>query len=155
MDEVKIVAAKKAYDALLTEINRRGWHAERDDEKLIATLNVKGEDLPMRITIGIDVDRQLARVVSFMPFNMSKEKLLEGAIAAAVATYRLADGSFAYNISTGEIRFKLNAAFMDSQVGPELFAYMIDCACVVIDEFNDKFFMLDKGIIDIAKFING
>jgi hypothetical protein len=84
---------------------------------------------------------------------MPEDKRVEGAIAVSVANYGLVDGSFDYDISDGEIRYRLTSSYRESILSDDLFEYMIMCAASTVDDYNDRFFMLAKGMIDVEKFV--
>jgi hypothetical protein len=65
----------------------------------------------------------------------------------------LKDGSFDYDINDGEIRFRLTSSYRESILSKELFVYMIGVSIGTIDQYNDKFFMLSKGVMSIQQFI--
>ena len=109
--------------------------------------------MPMAFAIFCDAERQLIRLISFLPFNMSKEKIVEGAIATSLVNYYLSDGSFDFNLADGSIVFKLTSSFRDSLISEKLFEYMIDLSCVTVDKYNDQFLMMDKGKLSIEDFI--
>ena len=50
--------------------------------------------------------------------------------------------------------FRMTNSFMESKLGEEAFAYMLFCSCQVIDEYNDKFLMLAKGMVSIEQFLS-
>lgn len=107
----------------------------------------------MEFVLAIDSDRQLLRLFSKLPFAVPEDKRMDLAIATCVATNRLADGSFDYNISTGAIVFRMTASFRESKIGDGLFHYMIDCSCATVDAFNDKFLAICKGVLTVGDFI--
>ena len=109
--------------------------------------------LCMQFILIVDAERQLIRLLSPMPFKMSEAKRLEGAIAACVASYGMLDGSFDYDLSNGRISFRMTASFRSSQIGEELLQYMISCSCAMVDQYNDKFLAIDKGLLSISDFI--
>ena len=74
-------------------------------------------------------------------------------MAVCMANHGLVRGSFDYDISDGEIRYRLTAAYRDSVLGPDLFEYMIGAAASTVEAYNDRFFMLAKKMITIEKFI--
>ncbi len=152
-DEKKIYNAKKVYDGLCAAIERRGWKYDKEEEKLLVSFAVKGDDLPMQFIIIVDVSRQMVRLMSPLPFNMSEDKRMEGAIATCVASYKMADGSFDYDISDGQIVFRQTASFLDSEIGDGLFQYMISCASAMVDRYNDEFFLINSGLMSISDFI--
>ena len=152
-DESKLALAKKVYGTLCDAIDARHWHYEKDDQNLIVHFGVSGEDIPMKMLLIVDIQRQLVRLMSPMPFKFSEEKRMEGALATCAATYVLADGSFDYDVQTGSVMFRLTASFHESEIGEGLFQYMIDCSCAVVDMYNDKFLAIDKGLLDVTDFI--
>lgn len=112
-----------------------------------------GDDLPMDFVMFVDTKRQLVRVMSMMPFTFSEAKRVEGAIVVGRANYKMVDGCFDYNVETGKIIFKITASYIDSILGDDAFMYMIHLAVNMVDEFNDKFFMVDKGMMSVDQFI--
>lgn len=149
----KMANAQQVYETLCSALDRRGWKYGKDEEKLLVHFGVRGDDIPMNFIIVVDADRQLVRLMSPLPFKMSEEKRMEGAIATCAATYGMADGSFDYDLSNGEIVFRMTASIRESQLGDGLFQYMISCACAMADKYNDQFLALDKGIMSIADFL--
>ncbi len=152
-DEKKIEIAKKVYNTLCNAIDNRSWKYSKDDEKLIVHFGVSGDDIAMNFIIVVDVERQLIRLLSPMPYKMSEEKRMEGAIATCVASFKMVDGSFDYDLSDGSIVFRMTASFRESLIGEELFQYMISCSCAMVDMFNDQFLAIDKGMLSISDFI--
>lgn len=152
-DEKKYAHAKEVYDSLCRKLERDDWKFSRDDGKMIINFMVGGEDIPMSFIMLVDVERQVLRVLSQMPFKFPEDKRIEGAIATCVATNGLADGSFDYDIASGEIWFRQTVAFMDSEIGDDMFGYLIWCASTTVDRYNDRFLAVSKGIMSIGDFI--
>ena len=152
-DEKKMELAKQVYQTMCDAIDRRNWRYGKDEEKLLVHFGVNGDDIPMQFTLIVDADRQLIRVMSQLPFKMSEDKRMEGAIATCVASYGMADGSFDYDLSNGAIVFRMTASFRDSVIGEGLFQYLISCSCAMVDKFNDQFLAIDKGLLSIGDFI--
>lgn len=152
-DEKKMELAKQVYQTMCDAIDRRNWRYGKDEEKLLVHFGVNGDDIPMQFILIVDADRQLIRVMSQLPFKMSEDKRMEGAIATCVASYGMADGSFDYDLSNGAIVFRMTASFRDSVIGEGLFQYLISCSCAMVDKFNDQFLAIDKGLLSIGDFI--
>ena len=152
-DEKKMELAKQVYKTLCDAIENREWKFGKDEEKLLVHFGVNGDDIPMQFILVVDAERQLIRLMSPMPFKMSEAKRMEGAIATCAATYGMADGSFDYDLSDGEIVFRMTASFRESLIGEGLFQYMISCACAMVDKYNDMFLAIDKGLLSITDFI--
>lgn len=153
IDEKQMEHAKQVYKTLCDAIVSREWKFDKDEEKLLVYFGVNGDDIPMQFVLVVDAERQLVRLMSPMPYKMSEEKRMEGAIATCAASYGMADGSFDYDLSSGEIVFRMTASFRESLIGEGLFQYMISCACAMVDKYNDQFLAIDKGIMSITDFI--
>lgn len=152
-EENKVTLAKQVYKTLCDAIEKREWNFGKDEEKLVVHFGVNGDDIPMQFILVVDAERQLIRVMSPLPFKMSEAKRMEGAIATCVASYGMADGSFDYDLSDGTIVFRMTASFRESLIGEGLFQYLISCSCAMVDEYNDKFLAIDKGLLSISDFI--
>ena len=152
-DAALMARANEIYNGLCAALDARNWKYKKDEAALVVFFGVNGEDVPMQFIIKVDADRQLVRVMSPLPFKMSKEKRMEGAIATCVANYGMVDGSFDYDLSDGAISFRLTASYRESDISEQLFQYLISVTCVTVDAYNDKFLAVDKGVMSIADFI--
>ena len=152
-DENMIIKAKKIYDDLCRMLDSKDWKYDKDEEKLRIYFNAMGEDLPMNFILVVDANRQLIRLLSPMPYKIPENKRLDLAIATCAATYSMADGSFDYDIEDGSIFFRLTASFRESTIGDGLFEYMIYCSGAMVDKYNDKFFAIGKGILELTDFL--
>ena len=152
-DARQMKQANTVYGTLCDALNAREWHYEEDKEKLTIRLNVSGDDISMRLIFIVDADRQLLRLLSFLPFKVKEDKRTELAVALCETNYAMADGGFDMDLSDGSILFRMNASYRDSIIGEDLVQYVISCACHTIDKYNDRFFMLAKGMITIEQFV--
>lgn len=152
-EEANIARANEVYNQLRKVLDDRNWNYKAHDDDRVITFNVQGEDIPMDFLLVIDAERDLIRLLSRMPFKMSEEKRLDGAIIACAATYGLVNGGFDYDLSDGSITFRLTTSYKDCVVGDNLFNYMIDVSCGTIDDYNDKFMAVDKGYMTVQQFI--
>ena len=153
-DEKKIRKAIEVYNSLCDVIKGIGWKHNCNYEGLTIDFEVTGEDLPISFIIIVDIERQMIRFFSPLPFKVSEEKAIEFAVAVCAASNGLVDGNFVYDLEKQSVMFKLTAVFMDSDIGEGLLRYMIQCAGSTVDQYNDKFLALNKGFIGIDAFIN-
>jgi len=145
--------AKKVFDTLVRMLDERDWKYEKHEDELLIRSGIKGEDLPIEFLMVIKPKNQLVQFLSKLPFSFPDDKRVDGAIAICAANYGLIDGSFDYDITDGEIIFRLNSSYRESVLGPDLFEYMIMVSASTVDNYNDKFFMLSKGMITIQQFL--
>ena len=152
-DEYELLQAKQVYKSIVNMLEKRDWKFEEYKDDLVIKSAIKGEDLPIEFLLLVKPKNQVVQFISTLPFNMPEDKRVEGAIAVSVANYGLVDGSFDYDISDGEIRYRLTSSYRESILSDDLFEYMIMCAASTVDDYNDRFFMLAKGMIDVEKFV--
>ena len=152
-EEKNLALAKATYETLCQTLNDHEWHYEKDDEKLLIECVARGDDLPIELMIQVDVERMLILLVSHLPFTTAEDKRLEMAIAVSSVNNSIVDGSFDYDVTTGQMFFRMTNSFLDSSIGKDLFTYMLMCSCQTVDEYNDKFLMLAKGMISIEQFL--
>jgi hypothetical protein len=145
--------AKETFETICATLDHHDWKYQKDEEKLLIGCSVRGEDLPMELTIRVDADRSVVMMFSRMPFAVQEDKRVDLAIAITAVNNALADGCFDYDIGTGDIYFRITNAFVDSTLSEAVFGYMIYCACRTIDDYNDKFLMLGKGALTVEQFL--
>ncbi len=152
-DANEIKQAKTVYKTLCKALDDKNWKYEEHPDDLVVTFSSVGEDLPMGFVVHIDADRQLVRMFSRLPFKFPEERRVDGAIATSLINYKLADGSFDFDYSTGDVTFKLTATFLDSLVSEDLLLYMVACSCYTVDEYNDRLLMAAKGMLPADKVV--
>lgn len=152
-DEKNIKQAQAVFETMCKALDKHEWNYEKDEEKLRIECGAQGDDLPISINIEIDADRMLIILLSHLPFTTPEEKRLELAAAVSIVNFQIVDGSFDYNIKTGRMVFRMTSSFIESLVGSEVFTYMLFCSCRTVDEYNDKFLMLAKGMMSFDQFV--
>ncbi len=147
------ISAKKIYDALVNMLNERDWNFRQDDEKLMIQAVISTDDLPVDFIMRVVEGRDVVQFRSVLPIKMPEDKRVEGAIAVSVANYGMINGSFDYDINDGEIVFRLTTSFTGTMLSDDLLEKMILIGSGTIDRYNDKFFMLAKGMMTLQQFI--
>lgn len=152
-DAMKRKQAETVFETICQALDANDWHYKKDQEKLKIECGARGEDISMYLCIEADADRQLVMVISPLPFTFPEDKRLDGVVAMSVVNNRLVHGCFDYDVRDGHVFFRITSTFLDSLLSKDAAMYLIMVACHTIDEYNDKFLMLSKGIIDLEKFI--
>ena len=153
-DEKKLKNAQNVYKTLCDMLDEKGVRYQKHEDDLVVTFLMSGDDLLMHFILNVDAKRDLIRLLSPIPVTFEEDKRVEGAIATCQANYRLADGSFDYDYSTGKVLFRLTSSYLDSLISKEVLEYMVAISIYAVDEYNDKFFMLSKGQLAIEDFFN-
>ena len=141
------------YETICAMYDDKGFHYERHDEDHVITCTVNGDDIPMDILFAVRDERQIVQLLSPMPFRVPEDKRVEMALAITVVNDKLIDGSFDYDLSKGRISFRLTASYIESILGKELFEYMLMVSAATVDEYNDKFLMISKGLLSFDQFL--
>ena len=153
-EEKDLKQAQTVYKSLCNMLDERGWRYQKNEQELSIRCGAQGEDLPMEIIIEVDAERQLASLISPMPFEVPENRRAELAIAVTQANNGMVDGSFDYDFLSGRILFRMTSSFRQSLIGKAMFAYMLECSCYTIDEYNDKFLAVAKNNMSIHEIID-
>ncbi len=144
--------AAQVYSDICKMLDEAGWNYKKNEEELKVETGARGDDLPIELTIKVDVERQLVMLISHLPYVIAEDKRVDVAVAVSVINNLLVDGCVDYDLSDGHVFFRMTNSYRDSVLDKEVYKYMLYCACQTIDGFNDKLLMLSKGIIDFQKF---
>lgn len=144
---------QSVYETVLEMFDDKGFHYEKHDDDFVITCTVTGEDIPMEILFAVRYERQIVQLVSPMPFTIPEDKRTEIALAITAVNDMLLDGNFDLDLAKGRISFRLAESYIESILGKELFEYMLMVSASTIDDFNDKFMMISKGMLSIDQFI--
>lgn len=154
MADEKLARAQRVFRGLCANLDSRNWRYQKNEEQLRVECGAKGDDLPIDLSIRVEADRQLLMLLSTLPFNVPEDKRLDLAIAVSYVNDKLVDGSFDYDVSDGHILFRMTSSFIESEIGNELFTYLVICSCQTIDAFNEKFAKLAMGAMSLEEFIS-
>lgn len=145
--------AQKVYQMFKDHLTRNNFHYESFDDKLLIKLTVQGEDLPQPTFIHVLADRDVVQVISPIPSKIPDDKRVDGAVAVAVANYGMVNGSFDYDMSDGEVRFRVTQSYKGIELSDDLVGYILRICFFTTDKYNDRFFMLGKGMLTLEQFI--
>ena len=147
------ISAQAVYERICQTLDAHDWKYQSNEEKLMIACSARGDDLPMELNIRVDPERSVVMLFSQLPFAIQEDKRLDIAVAVTAINNMLADGCFDYNISDGSLFFRMTNCFIDSIPGQGVFAHMLFASCQIVDEYNDKFLMLAKGMLPLEKFL--
>lgn len=152
-DEKVLKHAQSVYETACRALDAKEWKYTRHDEDLVISCGARGEDLSMDLLIVVNPKAQVVSVISPMPFKINENKRVDAALAVCVANYGLVNGTFDYDISDGEIRFRIVSSFRESILSEELINYMVLLACGTVDDYNDKFLAVSTGVMSFEQFV--
>ena len=153
MAEYDMRKAVEVYGTLCSMLDNINWKYEKVEEKLMIKSGVKGDDLPIEFLMIVKPNSEVVQFISSLPFNMPEDKRVEGALAICAANYGMVNGSFDYDLSDGQILFRLTTSYRESLLSEALLEYMVMVSASTIDKYNDRFFMLAKGMISLEQFM--
>ncbi len=155
VDGKMLEAAKSAFATLCRYLDGDDWRYEKDEENLVVSLRAQGEDLPIEAIVKIEEERETVRFMSRMPCKVPEDKRIDMAIAVSIANNLLVEGNFDYDITDEKIIFVSVNSIAGSVLGEKAFAHIVLRGFNCIDEYNDKFLMLSKGMMTLEQFIEG
>ncbi len=145
--------AVRVYDKFIDHLNSKNFHYTEHKDHLVIELTVRGEDLPQPTYIEIIEQRGVLRIISPIPARFPEDKRVDAAVAVATANYGIVNGSFDLDMSDGEVRFRVAMRYRNMDIDDEMIHYLLAIVFMTTDKYNDRFFMLMKGMMTIEKFI--
>lgn len=140
--EQELKQASNLFKTLCDYLDENGWKYDKSDDSLGITLITRGEDLPIPVLVRINPELMVLSVYATMPFSVPEDMRVPMVVAVTAATHCMVDGGFDYDVTTGQIFFRITSTYRESIIGKKLIEYMLGCACVMTDEFNDKFLLM-------------
>ena len=142
--EQNATGARKVFDAFCEYLDEHAWKYNKDAQQLTISLNAKGDDLVIPVRISFDENLHIILLLSPMPFDVPEDMRKPMAVAVTAANLCIVDGSFDYNVENGKILYRITSSYRDGAFSKESLEYLLMCACVTTDKYNDKF----KDIVD-------
>ena len=152
-EEIKAARAKKANSDLCTHLDAIGLKYTRHDDDKVITLIMNGDDLPMEMILAVREKQEVIQLLSYIRPKTPEDKCIDAAVAVNVANYGLIFGSFDYDISDGEICWRAVLPYCDSAITKDQVNYLVMASAAAIDRYNDRFLMLNKGMMTLEQFI--
>ena len=147
------IDASKVYNDLCTHLTACGWKYTRHDDDKVITLNMRGDDLPIEMILFVREKQQVVSLLSPIPSKAPEDKRIDAAVAVNVANYGIVCGSFDYDFSDGEIRWRAVLPYRDATITKDQVNFLVMVSATTIDKYNDKFLMLNKGMMSLEQFI--
>lgn len=145
--------AERVYQLFKDYLENNRYRYTADDARLSISLTLQGEDLPQPTVISVLRDRNVVQIVSPIPGRIPEEKRIDAAVAVVIANYSVLNGCFDLDMNDGGICFRLVQGYHGIEFSEELAQYMLRIVFYTTDKYNDKFFMLGKGMMSLEKFI--
>ena len=152
-EKLDLKQAKAMYEGMIDMFDSIEWTYDRRDDELVIESGVKGEDLPIKLYVVVKPKQQVVQVVSPLPFNIPEDKRVDAAIAVCVANYGMVDGSFDYDFTDGSLSFRLTWGYRGCTPSRDLFEYLVMVTASTVEHYNDKFFMIGKGMMTVQQFV--
>ena len=153
MSEQKQQKGAEVFQSLCDYLTKDGWRYEMVDDLHLVT-HATGEDLPMALHVLVHTGFENIIAYSYLPVNVPEDKRMDMAVAVNLINNKLAIGCFQFNVLEDKICFQMCNCYAGFQPPEEIFRYMLYGSCQVIDEFNDMFLMLAKGLITLEQFMS-
>ena len=153
MSEIKITPrAKEAYDTVCRYFDNRKWTYEKKEEDLLASVLLKGDDIPVNVVFNVFAEREILCVSSPLAMEIKEDKVGEFTFVLALLSNAIYNGWYAYDMEHGAITFRAAAPFMGSTVSEDMVNYMLNIAYSTVNAHNDLLLALNNGMITVEQF---
>lgn len=151
--EDKLQKSKEIFDGFCEYLKSNDCRFNKDDENLVAFFIIKSDNIEIKFIAKAEVNRETFRIMAMLPVNFGSGKRIDGAMVTTIATSGMANGSFDYDISSGNVMFKIAESYMGSKISPAVYDYMVDCAMMTIAEYYGKFLAVSEGKMTVPEFM--
>lgn len=111
-----------------------------------------GTDFVIALRLAVDPARGQVLLTSELPVQVAEECFGDTALAVCEANHTIAMGMFDFCDSPGHISYRNTIYFKDRPVTAETIAAVVREAVWRIDQYNDMFYALNKGLIQVSAF---
>jgi hypothetical protein len=148
-----LIAAKSVYYAITSALNNKQLKYQSEPDQFRCHLSFSTDDLDVKVTIFVDAERELIRLISFLPFTFPEDKRIDGALAAIIANHGMIHGSFDFDFDDGQMIFKLTNSYKGGPIDDECVHYLLGVTVSTIDKYDDQFLAIAKGYMSLSDFI--
>lgn len=145
--------AVRGFQTFCGMLDRLQWKYQADAQKPWIGVKVVGDDLPMDMQIHFDVNSGRFYILSKMPFQIAQEKRVETAIALNDFNSRRVLGVFDLDLGSGDLYYRISQCFVGCEIAESTCALLLDMSIKMVDRFNDKLLMLNKGVITLEQLL--
>lgn len=145
--------AEQAFDTFCGLLDHIGWKYRADRNGLSISTGVSGEDIPMELVLKFNPENGRFFLLSQMPVTMKEEKRADAALVVNEFNKDKKLGAFDLDFAGGGIFFKVTQCFVGCRVSEELCGFLLEFSLKYIDAYNDKFLMLNNGLISTEQFL--
>ncbi|MCI8458560.1 MAG: YbjN domain-containing protein [Clostridia bacterium] len=145
--------ATAAYNAIVRFMTEAKLHYESNEDTREIFVTITGADFP--VSLLFTVNEQLQRVETYceLPFAVRKEKAVDMAVALAAVNARIAYGKFCLYFDKGLCTFENTEYITDLEGFSAAYGRAIVApAYAIADEYNDKLYALNKGLLPLKEF---
>ena len=145
--------AQNVYKIACDTLDDMGWVYNKDESILEIYTGAGGDDHTISIRICVEPEKNLVTILSEIEIGSDKDSMVPVSIAVSLINNRLVDGSFDYNILTGQMFFRITSSYKNSLISKEVFDYMVYIVCHTVDEYDGKLISLSKGEMNFDEFV--
>lgn len=145
--------ATAAYNAVTQYMDEAQLQYERRDDEREAFVTITGADFPVTLLFTVNESAQRVETYSQLPFAIKKEKAVDIAAAVAAVNNRIAYGKFCVYFDKGICTFENSEYITDLEgFGAAYGKAIVAPAYAIIDEYNEKLYALNRGLITVKEF---
>lgn len=145
--------AQEIYQAVTAYLEKKNLPYEPHPDAGLVHLEINRDVLPMHIFLRAVDSSDALQVICPQGTKVPVEKRTDVAVAVSVANYGMVNGGFDLNIKDGSLHFRLCHSCKAGLPDDEQLRYLIGCAASTMKQYQERFFMLIKGMIDLEKFL--
>lgn len=153
MSDSKKNYANKLIELIKDVFKENDWKYKFDESDNTISYSFGGDDLDMDYIFSVNADMEYIMLYSILPVKIDMKNIAEWAVAVNHANNRIGRGTFEISPYRETISFRMSQNYTDSIISKQVISDMVNIANTLVDQYNDKFFMLAKKMISIKDFL--
>lgn len=141
--------AQEIYNGLCNFLESRNYEYEKYDEKLIVSTQKGDADFPINITMSVSEPGSLLIIRAIVPYTVPEDKRAEFATAVCYANCNTLSGCFVFDITSGQLEYRIVNCFRDSTTGQRLYSHLFSFAYSIATVLGKRLVMISEGKITL------
>ena len=145
--------ADSVFGCYCEYLDGKGLRYKKDADERKILLQMTGANLPVTLLLSVEEDNERTFVFAKLPFDVSREKRVDLAMAVTYINAVLATGTFCVDADGGYVSYESNELYTGLHGFTAAYAErVIVSAFSAVDMFNDQLFAVNKGLLTVKEF---
>lgn len=151
MNNENLELASSVYESICSVLDEMSINYEKIEKDLVVLFGHHGDDMNHKLLVAVNARQEAIQLMETLPFDINPERGTDIAVATCYVNNKILSGKFTYDMDE-TLNFEVTQIYSGSLIGEETIKRMILALVFTVEEYDDKFFALNKGYIKTDAF---